>query len=922
MPEVGDLAKPIIEDSSPLSSLSSPCRKADSTGFTDAEPDAKPLEVEPDAKPLEVVQPPEDLTDASPKPRDEDDALLADLQLEEDSDGQGEGQEEREERDMKPVNTLMAYLTGESKKVTPKMERKRSRTSMVSDAGPSPTSSSRVSRVSLRARASLARAASSDLLQTSDYVVSDILGEGQFGIVCACKRCSTDCDLAVKMIDKVETAMVGIIEEARMLYSLSHSNVVKLHDFFDEQFFACIVMDRFAGSLIHCMSLMVTDKESGGLNCFAIKHISSQMVLPLQYIHSQQILHRDVNADNYLADRIDMLDTGTKVVLSDFGLAVVVKDGERSKAKVGRKLFWAPEVVQGNYSSLADIWACGVTMFGLLDGRFPFASESDIKECHPRFRFDVHAACKDLVFKMLRKDEKKRISADSILAHAWSTGENIERIQEEHLDKEKTPKGATAKARLQKKPTFKRGRSDEEVSHRRRLLLERILAGAPGIFKKSEGAEAIRKRRKTFTVNEPGSRCTAKYAWWPQGKVEEGGLLSVEGLPTSPATGMEHIVKATLKQHNIDVKRFGKASAKSLQDLTAEISVGASRLMLDATSHKKLVRVVRSVTVHIRTDGDVSMPALERQTLVQTSCIDAEGTESYGFRLPSVLQEPYENVEQASQRILREILGLETPTGLVAFGRPRDLETEEVSSEYPGLTTVNCQRVVQFVPESCDERVLAQLRLTLHEEWSYKGADGCARTFRWLSQEDAEALPDLEVENCAELAGAGSRLVSPHIGPTLEELKAYLQAAKIDISPATHKSLEDLYAEARKGDASLVLDGAGIITHVVDVLLLVLTDASSTCILVEVERAPTSGPKTKRAALPSVKRRPDENHFFTAWHILEDILAIDCELVTINRNDISFFENVLESQKFPGLKSVVRKCVMKGTVNATAASAT
>merc|ERR1719277_2939069 len=99
-----------------------------------------------------------------------------------------------------------------------------------------------------------------DNFNECDYTLEESLGEGSFGIAFACKRLINGAELAVKLVDKVETAMVDIIKEAQLQYKLSHPNIVKFHDFFDEKFFACIVIDKYiGGSVIQGMHRSLKD---------------------------------------------------------------------------------------------------------------------------------------------------------------------------------------------------------------------------------------------------------------------------------------------------------------------------------------------------------------------------------------------------------------------------------------------------------------------------------------------------------------------------------------------------------------------------------------------------------------------------------------------------------------------------------------
>ncbi|KAK9288705.1 hypothetical protein L1049_017168 [Liquidambar formosana] len=99
---------------------------------------------------------------------------------------------------------------------------------------------------------------------------------------------------------------------------------------------------------------------------------------------------------------------------------------------VGTPYYVAPEVVAGReYGEKVDVWSAGVILFIMLAGIPPFYGDSapEIFEAVLRanLRFparvfhSVSPAAKDLLRRMLCKDESRRFSADQVLRHAWMT---------------------------------------------------------------------------------------------------------------------------------------------------------------------------------------------------------------------------------------------------------------------------------------------------------------------------------------------------------------------------------------------------------------------------------------------------------------------------------------------------------------------
>ena len=174
-----------------------------------------------------------------------------------------------------------------------------------------------------------------------------------------------------------------------------------------------------------------------------IRPMIRDVVLGLEYIHFQGIIHRDIKPGNLLISN-----SGT-VKISDFGVSHLAKMDEAGNllpendldlAKTaGSPAFFAPELCLFDFdkprpviTKAIDVWALGITFYCLLFGREPFPGvyrEMELYEkiCTveiqpPEDQADrIDADTKDLLRRFLTKDPKDRIKLSQVRRHPFIT---------------------------------------------------------------------------------------------------------------------------------------------------------------------------------------------------------------------------------------------------------------------------------------------------------------------------------------------------------------------------------------------------------------------------------------------------------------------------------------------------------------------
>merc|ERR1712232_1159119 len=92
----------------------------------------------------------------------------------------------------------------------------------------------------------------------------------------------------------------------------------------------------------------------------------------------------------------------------------------------GYTYYWSPELYDKNYGTKADVWSIGIVLCLLIDGRFPFKTEHDVRERLVELKTIVSADCSDIVLGMLEKLETRRLSSAEVKSHLWlSIGEDV-----------------------------------------------------------------------------------------------------------------------------------------------------------------------------------------------------------------------------------------------------------------------------------------------------------------------------------------------------------------------------------------------------------------------------------------------------------------------------------------------------------------
>ncbi|KAG5975431.1 hypothetical protein E4U55_007695 [Claviceps digitariae] len=220
-------------------------------------------------------------------------------------------------------------------------------------------------------------------------------------------------------------ALFLIREEIAIMKKLNHPNLVQLIEVLDdpEEDSLYMVMEMCKKGVIMSVGL---DENADPYSDESCRCWFRDLILGIEYLHAQGVIHRDIKPDNLLLSDDEIL----KIV--DFGVSEMFdkSDNMRVSKSAGSPAFMPPELCgkhQQVSGKAADIWSMGVTLFCLKYGKIPF-NRPGVLEIYEAIKLDdpfipegEDADFVDLMSRILEKDPEKRITMPELREHPWVT---------------------------------------------------------------------------------------------------------------------------------------------------------------------------------------------------------------------------------------------------------------------------------------------------------------------------------------------------------------------------------------------------------------------------------------------------------------------------------------------------------------------
>ncbi|THV04760.1 Pkinase-domain-containing protein [Dendrothele bispora CBS 962.96] len=253
------------------------------------------------------------------------------------------------------------------------------------------------------------------------------LGEGGFARVYEVKD-TRGARLACKVVTKSslvsKKAKTKLYAEIKIHRALEHPNIVDFQDCFEDDDNVYMTLELCAnGSLMDMLRRRrrFTEPEA--------RFFLVQLIGACQYMHTHQVIHRDLKLGNLF------LDSHMNVKVGDFGLAALIENpGERKKTICGTPNYIAPEVLfdtANGHSFEVDIWSIGVILYTLVVGRPPFQQQTkDVEAIYQRIRDNqyefpadrqISTSAQELIQSILAHDPQMRPPLLDIIENPFFT---------------------------------------------------------------------------------------------------------------------------------------------------------------------------------------------------------------------------------------------------------------------------------------------------------------------------------------------------------------------------------------------------------------------------------------------------------------------------------------------------------------------
>ncbi|XP_047029106.1 PAS domain-containing serine/threonine-protein kinase [Helicoverpa zea] len=252
------------------------------------------------------------------------------------------------------------------------------------------------------------------------YVTLKQIGKGAYGCVKMAYRRSDRLLTVAKFILKEKVGAQFWVDaadgtrvplELSLLLTLKHPNIVSVVDVFENEKYFQMVMEKHGAG----MDLFEFIERRPRLDEPLLSYIFRQIGQAVEYLHSLNILHRDIKDENVI------IDNKFHVKLIDFGSATFMSKDTLFSTFYGTTEYCSPEVLAGNKYAGPELemWSMGITLYVLTFFVNPFSDIEDTIQGPLAFPQVVSEDLEQLLRWMLCKEPANRCTISQLMSHAW-----------------------------------------------------------------------------------------------------------------------------------------------------------------------------------------------------------------------------------------------------------------------------------------------------------------------------------------------------------------------------------------------------------------------------------------------------------------------------------------------------------------------
>tara|TARA_B100000575_G_C23142272_1_gene665180 strand:- start:6874 stop:8145 length:1272 start_codon:yes stop_codon:yes gene_type:complete len=273
----------------------------------------------------------------------------------------------------------------------------------------------------------------------SSYKEISLLGKGTYGSVYLVKDVDKGiyyADKRIRLIGRDLYEKNSILNEIRLLACHRSPYIIQLYDVYITNNILHLITEYAAkGDL---SKIIKRYRRTG--KYFSEEHIKTylfQICNGIQYLHQNNIMHRDIKSANIFMTK------KRNIKIGDVGIIKVLSPSvDYTRTKIGTPYYMSPELYKHQkYNSKTDVWSIGVLLYELMTLKLPFnannmdqlkykiANENWYLE--DKYKHKFSSGLCDILYKLLQSNPKDRYSLTEVLSHSY-----FKNMQDDHINKQ------------------------------------------------------------------------------------------------------------------------------------------------------------------------------------------------------------------------------------------------------------------------------------------------------------------------------------------------------------------------------------------------------------------------------------------------------------------------------------------------------